>query len=368
MSRVVTLLAAVSVLCALPFAAATDAPRGKSHVIDADVCSGVFLLPLRWSSESGRSHKLVAVFDTGASNAYIDPDSLEKASGKRIDVGKRVMLDNVDVGGLPFSSFKPTVRELDHLGRALGRDFDVFLPFHTFDNYLLTLDYDREKIRLTRGQLPEPDGVEVFSTRGKDRRTWLKTRIGNEDRRLLIDSGSNGSMSVSSDADVQWVRPPAAMRAAQGIRDIEVGVVGRFDGSIRIGPLDFENPIVSLTEETELIGYDVLRHFVLTFDQVNRRVRLQPVSEQPVTLPPRTGTGALLRPRPDALEVAHVIPGSPAALAGVKEGDGITHINGVSVLERGCRSDERQTGPVELTVRRGDRILSIATEIVLLVP
>lgn len=64
------------------------------------------------------------------------------------------------------------------------------------------------------------------------------------------------------------------LRLFQGMYDIELTSVGHLDGEAHVGALEFFEPLVALTEDTELLGAQVLRHFVLSFDRINRRVRL----------------------------------------------------------------------------------------------
>ena len=344
-------LAATLLLLQYPGDSLADPPASETVVTD-QMCSGLFLMPLEWTSTEGEEHQLLAVFDTGASSAFIDPDSIERISGKRLEAGTRAIMQNVSVAGLSFSKFSPRVRELDHIGQALGRSFDVLLPFQAFGSFLLTLDYGTKQIRVSRGNLPRPDGKNVFSAKGRDSRPWLRIRIGSRDRRLLLDSGSNGTISVEPHRSVRWTGESAKIRLSQGIGDLELHEVGRYDGVIRIGPLDFVKPIVGLTDDTELVGYDVLKHFVLTFDQEKKRVRMQPLSTSPVRMEARTGVGALLRPRANSLEVARIVPGSSAEAAGLRPGDQVTHIDGVPVNDRGCRDMQQRTGSVEYTFRR----------------
>jgi hypothetical protein len=277
-------------------------------------------------------------------------------------------MQDLTVAGLEFSKFRPRVRELDHLGRALGRDFDVFLPFDTFDKFLLTLDYEKNQIRVSRGELPRPDGEQIFSSKGSDRRPWIKVKVGSRTRRLLIDSGSNGTISVRSHRSIRFAGETVPVSLSQGMSDTELRHVGRYDGEMQIGPLVFNEPFVGITTDTELLGYDVLRHYVLTFDQQNRRVRMAPVANMPPTMAPRTGSGALTRPRDEGLEVAHVVAGSPAKASGIEIGDTVTHINGTPVYERGCRDGQRPVGPVEYSVLRDGAELTIQSEIAVLLP
>ena len=348
-------------------AASGNETAGETLITD-QMCNGLFMIPLEWTSKAGDSHELLALFDTGATSAFIDPDSLERISGMRLATGTRAVMQDLTVAGLEFSTFRPRVRELDHLGRALGRDFDVFLPFDTFDNFLLTLDYGMREIRVSRGELPKPDGEHVFSAKGSDRRPWIKVEVGSRTRRLLIDSGSNGAISVRSHRSIKFSGATAPISLTQGMSDLELRHVGRYAGDMRIGPLVFAGPFVGLTTDTELIGYDVLRHFVLTFDQQNRRVRMIPVSGATPSMEPRTGSGALMRPRDAGLEVAYIVDGSPAAASGMAIGDTVTRINGTPVYERGCRDGERPVGPVEYSVLRDDSELTIRSEIAVLLP
>ena len=357
---------AASLMLLLTSVAASET-RASETVLTDQLCSGLFYIPLRWVSEDGQEHELLALFDTGASITLIDPDTVERISGKRLETGTRAVMQNVTVAGLSFSKFSPRVRELDHLGQALGRNFDVFLPFQAFDSFLLTLDYGRNEVRVSKGSLPAPDGIEIFPAKGRDSRPWIRARVGKRNRNLLLDSGSNGTISVKPHRSIRWVGDTAKIRLSQGMSDLELNEVGRYDGVIRIGPLDFEEPIVGLTDDTELVGYDVLKHFVLTFDQQNTRVRMQPISAPPIRMPSRTGTGALVRPRANSLEVARIVPGSPAEDSGLQIGDLVSHVDGVPVNERGCRDMRQSTGSVEYTVQRDSVERKISMEYAVLV-
>ncbi len=358
---------AAGLLLLLPVIAQSDSQVAET-IVTEQMCSGLFFMPLEWTSKEGQTHQLQALFDTGASIALIDPDTIERISGKRLETGTRAIMENVNVAGLGFSTFSPRVRELDHLGQALGRSFDVFLPFQAFDNFLLTLDYGKQQVRVSQGSLPRPDGEEIFSAKGPDSRPWIRIRVGSRNRPLLLDSGSNGTISVRPHRSIRWAGATAEIRLSQGMNKLVLNEVGRYAGVMRIGPLDFAEPIVGLTDDTELLGYDVLKHFVLTFDQKKKRVRMQPISSSPVRMQARSGTGALLQPRADSLEVARIVPGSPAEDAGLQAGDQVTHIDGVPVNERGCRDMRQPTGTVEYTILRDSTARTFRMENAILIP
>ena len=81
-----------------------------------------------------------------------------------------------------------------------------------------------------------------------------------------------------------------------------------------------------------MLPLESLHRSYLNLDRMNKN------SEEPIT-------------DGEALRIARVVPGSPAEKAGLREGDRITHIDGVPVWERGCREDHAEVDSVLLTVR-----------------
>lgn len=343
------------------------ATAGEPVVISRELCNGLWVVPLTWASdESGRSHELTAVFDTGGSNLYIDPDGLERVSGQRIELGRRVQMEGVSASTLKFSKFRPRVREMSHLGAALGREFDVFLPFRAFAGKLLVLDYPAREMRIGEGSLPAPDGETVFSADGPDRRPWLEVDLEGRKRRLLIDSGSNGRIELKKPGRLEWLADPVAAGVSARMGKYVLRREGRIGNRITIASLEFDQPLVSITRDTRLIGVHVLKHFVLTFDQANRRVRFEPQTQGPVRMRPRRSTGALLRSDPNGyFEVARVLPDTPAAAATLRAGDRVVEIDGTPVAERGCaKLDEPDKPRQRLAVQRGEDIEQFDLELI----
>lgn len=336
----------------------------ESVVVSRQLCNGLWIVPLDWSRAGGDAHRMIALFDTGASQLLIDPDSLERFSGRRIEPGRRVRMENVSTSGLDFSTFRPRVQEMSHLGAALGMEFDVFLPYPAFDGRLLVLDYPATEMRIERGELPAPDGEKVFDATGPDRRPWLAVEFPDRVRRVLIDSGSNGRIELKQTHGLSWLGEPVFAGVSTRMDKYVMRRAGRVEDSLRIAKLEFEQPIVSITRDTELIGVEVLRHFVLTFDLVNRRVRFDPEPGGPVRMAPERGTGALLRA--DAagfLEVVRRLPDTPAERAGLQDGDRIVELDGVPVADRGCRAlDAPESDRVVYGLEREGRIEQIELE------
>ena len=112
---------------------------------------------------------------------------------------------------------------------------------------------------------------------------------------------------------------------------------GRLADAIQLGPLNFEAPIVTLIGGESLVGWHVLRHFVLTFDQKQKRIRMQAHGTDPIRSAAWVGMGLGLYPRPEGLEILEVFAGTSAEAAGLRRGDLIVAIDGTPVHEIGCR-------------------------------
>lgn len=367
--RVLEAISSFALLAAVVAGGSPPAAAGGELTISQETCQGLFLVPLSWTPDDGETQELLAVFDTGADGpTLIDPDAVERGSGRRVAEGTRVRMRGVAAGEARFTEFRPRVRELDHLSNALGRELDVLLPFRTFQDYLLTLDYPRGELRLSEQGLPAPDGVTIFSSRGPDRRPWLSVEIAGEVRRMLIDSGSTGPFSVRLQEGVDWQTLPRPVQLVQRLDETAVRRIGRLDEVVTLGPLTLIQPLVSLTLGTELIGAQVLEPLVISFDQKRRRVRLRTPSGVPVRMPSYRGTGALLAPADGALEFRGGVAGTPAAGVALEVGDRVVAIDGREVRSRGCRRPGlTQNEEERWTVRRGYRTLEIAVPVVDLV-
>ena len=141
-------------------------------------------------------------------------------------------------------------------------------------------------------------------------------------------------------------------------------------GSLRFGPATFLEPIVEKASRTSLAGYDVLRHFVWTFDRRSRRMRIKPRGDEPIRMEALRGMGAAFNPVVDGFEVIEVFHDTPAAAARLEKGDLVTHLDATPIYERGCSSlsDYSDKNSVRLTLERGDRTLEIVVGVVDLVP
>jgi hypothetical protein len=363
-------------LAALACAAVHVAAAGSSPIdgnvirVPSETCKGFWFIPisLRGREGSPDDRTLWFVYDTGASHTYVDPQSLDRVTGDAFDDRSKIRLVEARSGPLRIRRLPARVKDLDHLSIALGREIDGILAFRVFYDYLATLDYTNGEIRLTRGELPAPDGRTVFSAAGPDDRPWIRVDIDGRRERLLIDSGAGGaSIKTRKLARFRTVAPPRLTHASAGIRSVTRHRTARLAGEVRIGTTVLPGPIVHETDDTRLLGGAVMRHFLWTFDQRNERVRAEPVvPDEPIMMPGYVGHGIAAVGRNGHLEVYAVLPETPAERAGLLPGDVITHFGETPVASRGCGNSAAGEA-LEIRFLRDGRLESVTLELAVLV-
>jgi hypothetical protein len=157
---------------------------------------------------------------------------------------------------------------------------DGILGFNLFSEYLLTLDFPSKRVRLERGELPKADGADVLDFESPRGVPLVELNVGGHKVKAHIDSGNAVGGFVLPSALVeklQFAAAPVVVGRARTISsEVEIKEA-RLKDSIRLGRFEYAGPTVvfpSVSEDAN-IGAKVLREFVLTFDQKNRRVALK---------------------------------------------------------------------------------------------
>ncbi len=130
-------------------------------------------------------------------------------------------------------------------------------------------------------------------------------------------------------------------------------------------------PTVRIEGRESIIGSEILKNFVVTFDQQNKRVHFERVSERPIEIPSVWHCGFDAHLREGKRIVWYVMKNSPAESVGLRIGDVITSANGSDVSECDpARWRELIEGskPLAMDVTRDARIRTVHMRPVLLVP
>lgn len=344
------------VSAAVPSRSASAETERDPIVVPTDVCRGYLFVPLTFQSDRDEPDQqaertLWFVYDTGSRRTYVDPNSLRRISGRKIAPGRRVTLVDLSAGPVQYRKLSARVKDLADLSLGLGREIDGILGFRAFGDHLVTLDYESGQILLSKGRLPEADGMTTVDADGPDDRPWIRLDFGDHSRQMLIDSGAAGMSLVVRELErFDTVGEARLMNVSVQLAGTEHVSAARFAGDVMLGSATLERPILRSTAGTEVIGGEIMQHFLWTFDPLTKRVKVQRNHPgTPIRFDSVRGNGAMLAPEGDYLRVMSVSEGGPAATAGLRAGDLVTHVDGMPVRTRGCEGFDEQ---VELTVLR----------------
>jgi len=204
------------------------------------------------------------------------------------------------------------------------------------------LDYERETVSFTglTNVFADPAGSAIPMT--DDGRLTVWAEVDGTPARLVVDTGAGGTLMLRP-----WFVEKHGLRQRYPKRLSMVtggNVLGLMHGemvrlqSLRLGDHVLTGEFVEFqtgpdNRHEDIAGYvggGILHRFNLTFDFAGRRLWLEPNSYYWRGPPPPATVRSGLACRPDGI-VEDVIPDSPAAEAGVRRGDRLVEVNGVSV-------------------------------------
>lgn len=229
-------------------------------------------------------------FDTGASgDAWVTRALVKKLNLTTIDrmrvsdgsgVNSRevetVRIDSLRLGELSFERLRVPV-----LGDGPKQDDETeaygTLGFELFRDYLLTLDFPQNQLRVATGQLPDPDGQTVLNYFLDSGAPHIEIDLAGRRVRAEIDSGSGGGVVLPRPfAETLPLRGPlragGKVASSLGVFDL---FQGELAGDLKIGTFTFPQPVLFFSDlvETPNVGRNIIRTFAVTFDQKNRRIQ-----------------------------------------------------------------------------------------------
>jgi predicted aspartyl protease len=212
-----------------------------------------------------------------------------------------------------------------------GRPIEGILGFALFHDLLLTIDYAASELIIGAGALEA--GAHTIAFNGARGIPAIDFELGGVTVHGHIDTGSQGTIIVPAGTieGVATTGAPVATAVARSSFNTFLIEEARLEGDGEVAGFTLERPVVAFAEifPQSNLGYGVLRHFRLTFDQQAGLVRFEKAQPGPVTFKGRRGTGMLIAPPVEGRpEVASVTPGSPADRAGVRVGDVLVAIGG----------------------------------------
>jgi hypothetical protein len=155
-----------------------------------------------------------------------------------------------------------------------GTALPILVGATLFDAGLLTLDFARERLRFEPGELPEADGATILDYEDVGGVPAIDVVVGDVRLRAVVDSGFNGGLGVS-ESDAAGLRAVLSAKPAEffSVHGTKSNRFGRLVDPLRFGAHTVGNASLTVGLNDTLLGLQVLRRFVVTFDRRNQRVR-----------------------------------------------------------------------------------------------
>jgi hypothetical protein len=256
------------------------------------------------------------------------PVRIRSANGDTVSLPainiKRLHLNEARFLNIPAFTYN-----CEELSAHLGMRIDGILGFPLFRDVVFSLDYPQSRLVITTaGNTPLLPGSQI-SFNNERRIPIIPLRLGNESFITLIDSGSDGPLMLNPfGLNPQFAfgpRPGGMVGTLSGDRPQQIG---RLQQTLRIGDYTLAQPIVDLTDQLSSIGGEILKNFCITFDPPRNNVTFFRDTTAIIAPNARRSTGLSFTKTPAYWRVAGVVPGSPAASAGIQRGDLVARING----------------------------------------
>ena len=258
---------------------------------------------------------------------------LQGADDSTARVQRIVPLQSLQCGPLTMREVDALVLDLTPLQQVCGDPVAGILPATMFRDCVLTIDYAGRRVDVARTDQVAPAelGAGTVELRGGSL-PRIELVIDGKPLPVLLDTGSSGFLAVPKSLPLQFATPPRETGKQMTIGGALPSFQARLAGDVDWAGHVLHLPILDLqTEDSAAVGTEVLAHFRVVLDQSRRRVTFARSSDAPIRFAPVRGQGLGFPIVGDAWIVAYVLDGTPAAAAGLREGDRIVAIDGRAV-------------------------------------
>jgi hypothetical protein len=263
-----------------------------------------------------------------------------KGEGKtaQLAVDESLELPGVRLDGTRFIIMPPSHFGAYHQG---------VIGYSLFNRFVVELDYDRGVMRLLEpADYEPPEGAHVLPLTMRHNVPYTRIRVtpvGGEpyETEVVVDLGASHAISLNTEGGEQISVPEGSLTTVlgRGLSGEILGEVGRI-AELDLGGAVLPNLVASFPESQYQnprgidslggnLGSEGLRRFTTVFDYTHGRMVLVP--NDSFSEPFLFDRSGVRFDHDGTLVVRGVLPGSPAAAAGIEVGDRLTHLNGEEV-------------------------------------
>lgn len=339
------------------------------------------------------SKPLWFILDTGDKYAAVDlalARSLGVEFGDQVAVGgggKNVVMGNF-VKNTPFSVLGLTgfsqplfiAIPLGDLAKASGQEIAGILGFDFISQFIIEIDYQKKTLTLhdKADYQYRGEGVSLPLSFNNAAHPEVHAMIIDADTNPIegtftVDIGSGAALILNKPFVEQGKflradRPTIPWIEGRAFGGEIPGLVGRVKG-LKLGPYVIDSPVAvfskaesgafAATDSQGNIGAAILQKFKIILDYAGKRIMLEPNSDfaKPIEY---NRTGLFLVGSGDdrkGFPIEAVLENSPASEAGIRQGDLLTGIDGLSALEYSLSEIRTMFGQMqecELIIQRGE--------------
>jgi hypothetical protein len=241
-----------------------------------------------------------------------------------------------------------------HLQNHLGMAIHGILGYDFFSQFVVKIDYESKIITVIKPDKFKPGkrfvctDIKLFHGRPYLLTNFLQYNNTIVNARLLIDTGASHAIMLETDSDSTIYVPDNSIETivGWGLGGELIGELGRID-SLHLSQFHFKDVLCTfipgygqnltdkIPDRKGSIGGELLGRFTIILDYKNEKVYLRKNSrikrdfEYNLSGIDLVAIGTNFK----LYKVIHIIPNSPADLAGVKIGDLILGINGQIITE-----------------------------------
>jgi hypothetical protein len=316
-------------------------------ILPAERLGNLLLVQVKWD----RSGPYRFLIDTGSSATLVSPDfarrygvtSSQPPAAPEIVIGNArgnartlpaTTVKRIELGDARFDDVPALVLDTDPISLALGVKVDGILGFPLFRETVLTLDYPAAQVRLARPAAAHDRPGTTIPFNNLRKTPFIPIHLGNASPLVLIDSGSDGPLSLNPvGLALHYAVPPRPGGVVATLTGDEPRTFARLEDTVRLGDFALERPVTQLTDGLSAIGGGLLQNFRVTFDQAHNEVTFFRDQDGPVTMGPLRSPGLSFTNKGVYWQVAAVIPQSPAAASPIQQGDLVVRIDGQHVSQ-----------------------------------
>ena len=305
--------------------------------------------PLNFLFDTGSPSTVVAAERAGALGLATHGSRPEEGAGEASSERGFVGAVSVALGGLELARLEATTLPLANIAMAEGHALEGLVGFDVASRFVETLDYAARRMRIASPSAYTPRGGTAlpYTILGDGLMVIHATVVQPGGRpiegRFVVDTGVRSTLIFNGPFAERRLHA-AGPRAPQGA--IGYGIGGESRGrlirlaAIRLGGITVRQPWAAISTDAKgiftsadfdgIIGGALLRRFTVTFDHPRRRIVLEPNAEFERPFEYDMSGAFVLADGPDyrSYRIWRVLPDTPAAVVGIREGDRVIALDG----------------------------------------